>query len=152
MTDEMERKLRILETFGFQGQDPTVVSTILDLHRFDAPDKFRSKVFKNEELRINSHKANVKKNRGPDYHRNNKSTDSLQNFNCDDFDKKPYETPDPFIPYPHKSKDVLPDGFIRDCPGVYDKIINRYKKWFSDRNPMINYGQPIDNEMKVNDS
>jgi hypothetical protein len=37
------------------------------------------------------------------------------------------------IPYPHVSKKVTAQGFIRDEPSLFDKVIKRYEKWHNDR-------------------
>jgi hypothetical protein len=42
----------------------------------------------------------------------------LKNFETDGLDKILYKEPVPIIPFPHKSKKVMPDGFIRDQPNL----------------------------------
>ena len=52
----MEKKLKILEAEGFNPNSWTVAATLLNLHPMDSPDKYRTKMFQTEELRLNSHK------------------------------------------------------------------------------------------------
>ena len=41
--------------------------------------------------------------------------------------------PKPIVPYPHKSKKVTAEGFVRDEPTLPQKVLKRIEKWHDGR-------------------
>ena len=92
--------------------------------------KYRTRMFQTEKDRINAYQSKIKRNRSSD---NNKSYDSLQDYDGSELYEKVYEEPEAFIPYAHKEKNVKPWGFVRDQPTLAQKFLSFYHKWFEDR-------------------
>ncbi len=67
---------------------------------------------------MNAYQSKIKRNRSSD---NNKSYDSLQDYDGSELYEKVYVEPEPFIPYAHKDKNVKPWGFVRDQPTFAEK-------------------------------
>ena len=45
MSSEMERKLKVLEQFGFRREDPTVKATVMGQHPREHYYKYRTRMF-----------------------------------------------------------------------------------------------------------
>ena len=134
LSAEMQEKLAILMACGFRGSDPAVVSTLLNQYPRNPNDKYRTKCFIREADRIRAHRQVVKRSKGL----KSQETPSEQNdedlaISIDDLDAKVYEPPIPIVPFPHRGKHVLPDGFVRDEPNLAQKVLRRYEKWFRSR-------------------
>lgn len=48
-----------------------------------------------------------------------------------------HKIPQPIVPYPHKSKKVTADGFIRDQPTLPQKVLKRIDKWHAERKNQV---------------
>ena len=64
------------------------------------------------------------------------SKDSLEHYNGQELYKQVYKEPVAQIHYPVKSRKVTAQGFVRDEPSLFDRIMVRYDKWHKDRNKM----------------
>ena len=111
LSPEMGKKLKVLEYFGFKPNDPSVKATVMNMYPREHYYKYRTKMFQTEKDRINAYQSKIKRNRSSD---NNKSYDSLQDYDGSELYEKVYEEPVPFIPYAHKETSVKPWGFVRD--------------------------------------
>lgn len=134
LTQEMQEKLGILMAFGFRSNDPTVVSTLLNQYPRNPNDKFRTKCFIKEEDRIRAHQQVVKRSKGHKQQETlSEQNDEDRGISIDDLDAKVYEPPIPIVPFPHRSKQVMPDGFVRDEPNLAQRVLMRYERWFKRR-------------------
>lgn len=80
------RKIRILEQQGFT-KSPLVIATVQEKFPEKPKDRFRTKCFMDEKMRVQAHKALARKNRSTS---RRESQDSLQAYDgaelyCDEF-------------------------------------------------------------------
>lgn len=70
MSSEMERKMKVLEQFGFRREDPSVKATVMGQYPREHYYKYRTRMFQSERDRVQAYQAKIKRNRSSD---NNKS-------------------------------------------------------------------------------
>ena len=94
-------------------------------------DKYRTKCFVNEKIRVDSHRALIRKNRS---HSNNReSQDSIKQYDGSELYVQDFKIQEPMIPYAVKGQQVTAQGFVRDEPSLFDRIMNRYQNWHEGR-------------------
>ena len=76
-------------------------------------DKYRTKCFINDDIRINAHMRAIYKSIGKTEQANELYRKRWK-LNIQDLDKKLYKTTTPVIPFPHRTKSVKHFGFDRD--------------------------------------
>lgn len=104
--------------------------------------KYRTKCFINEGLRIASHREKIAKSRHPKEALDDRpfdsslipqshlsSKDSLDYYNGEELYQQVYKEPIAQIHYPVKSRKVTAQGFVRDEPSLFERIMVRYDKW-----------------------
>ena len=103
----------ILEKFGFQPNAQKIYeknAKALPLGK-NPVDKYRTKCFLTEKERIACHRARIAMNRS---RHSEKSKDSLDDYHGEELYREFYKEKEAEVPYPHKSKKVTAQGFIRD--------------------------------------
>ena len=55
LSPEMERKMKVLEQFGFNPGDASVKATVMNIYPREHYYKFRTKMFQSEKDRINAY-------------------------------------------------------------------------------------------------
>ena len=78
----------------------------------------------NEKVRIDAHRALVRKNRSTSNHR--ESQDSIKLYDGAELYVQDFKIQPPMIPYAVKGQEVTAKGFIRDEPSLFDRIMTRY--------------------------
>lgn len=128
--------MMILEKFGFQPSAQKIFEKNANAVPFgkNPVDKYRTKCFLTEKERIASHRARIAQNRSQN---SEKSKDSLDDYQGEELYREFYKEKEAEVPYPHKSKKVTPQGFIRDEPSLFEKVIKRYEKWHNDRKDLM---------------
>lgn len=63
LTQAMSDKLRILNMYGFESNNPRVIATLLNQYPRNPNDKFRTKCFLREEDRVRAHLNVVKRSK-----------------------------------------------------------------------------------------
>ena len=135
LTGKMQEKLEILRACGFTDLNDTVTATLLNLYPRNPRDKYRTKCFIREEDRVRAHYQVIMRSRA---HTAQASPRECPRHNLstlkDELDCKIYEPPVPLVPYPHRSKRVMPDGFERrESPTYASKVVQGYRRWLEKR-------------------
>lgn len=92
-----------MENQGF-SKSPQVIKTVQGVYPENPIDKYRTKCFVNEKLRIDAHRALVRKNRSTS--NNRESQDSIKLYDGAELYVQDFKIQKPMIPYPVKGEEV----------------------------------------------